>query len=74
MRFDPFQIQFPAQVLPVNFAHIGYEERILLSCITSICIDTLNALVQSRLGQGLPIFFTMIIVVIDFERFFVKVK
>lgn len=43
MRLNTRQATFPAHVLAVDFAKVGYEEGILIACFASVVIDIVDA-------------------------------
>ena len=50
--FDSFQVHLPAQMLPVDFPHIGHEEGIFLASIADIDINVFDTLGQSLPNNG----------------------
>ncbi len=65
MGLDPLQIHLPAKMLAVNVPYVYHEERVFLSSITDVGVDSTNTLFQDIFRKMLSVFFAMIAIMID---------
>lgn len=70
-RLDAWQVQLPAQVLPVDLAKVRYKKGIFISGLAEFMVDVLHTLAESiadqflgRWASGVTVVMVMMIMVV----------